>query len=1589
MMDKFEQVKQRILEFAYQKDFVAAERELNKAIKDYPNNAELFGMVAGLYIENGDYSQAEAFARQAMRADKSYIFAYFLLARIKNNEGKYNEAIEILDKLQIDYEGHIPQEMITLICNLYGYIYKILGKPEQAARYYLKASQYAPHIWQKTENYSSYLFNLNYLSNISDQVLFNEHTKYNDLFLNIKQYQHKLFKSHKKIRIGYISPDLRKHVVVYFVYQLMKRYTHDLFEVYCYSLGQEDNISLQLKSFVDKWVNVATLKDCEIAELIYKDEIDILIDFAGHTRNNSLPILAYKPAPVQMSGIGYFNTTGLKAIDYFITDVYVDPIGQNDELFTEKLLRLPETHFCYTPPATMVECSDPAYTKNGYITFGSFNNFTKVNDEVLATWAKILAKASNAKLLLKSAIFANAKAKKEIIKRIYLAGIKINQVELRPESKDYLTEYKDVDIALDPFPYPGGATTCEALYMGVPVITLAGKRHGSRFGYSLLKNLNLDDCIAFSKEEYIEKAVALANDFERIDFLHQNIRLIMQKSPLMDGKTYLANIEIAYEKIWLENKLINLPVDRVFLNNLAIEFTNNHEYLNALACGEKILSINQNDCEGLHVKAVAYMNMNRLALAQEIVAKIIAIDEMYIGAYMVLAHIYKRKGEVVNQIEILDMVIALVESIQVEKRTLQYQNAYSEALSMLGAAQILLGNVHKGIQSFLSSSQVERNPSQQLMEYSNYLLATNYVYDITNQVRVGLHKQYNKFFAHVKRLNHISMRKNKIRVGYISPDFRCHPVMDFSMALFTDFNHNKFEVFAYYTGRADHITEKIKKVVTKFTHINRITDEAAAKLIAGDNIDILVDLSGHTANSCLSILAYKPAPVQICGLGYFNTTGLNAVDYFIGDKYCDNGNTENFFVEKIIRLPNSHFCYFPQQTFPDIKVLPSVKNGYITFGSFNNFAKVNDEVLAIWGNILTNVPRSKIILKSKGFAFADVRKAVYKRFAKIGIEEKRIDLRDFSENFLEEYNEIDIALDSFPYTGGATTCEALYMGVPVLTLCGDTHGSRFGYSILKNIGLNDWIAFSKTEYIEKATSLAREKSKLVQLRNSLRTMVENSPLMDRKLYMENIELEYERIYRKNIRTNYHWENGQKYDTKNNEMEVFKGITSIIILVHNQLDYTKGCIESIRQYTEPNAYEIIIIDNASTDGTKEWLAQQSDITVIYNDENLGFPKGCNQGIAVAKGSEILLLNNDVVVTARWLDNLKAALYSSSKVGAVGAITNNAANRQSIPTSYNSIAEMQVFANENNNSNAMYWERRLKLIGFCMLIKSDIVKKIGILDERFTPGNFEDDDYSLRIIQEGYELLLCYDVFIHHYGSATFEKILSEAEQYYELLKVNRDKFTKKWGFNDKNKISFSWILSQVDFSISDINILNIGCGCGSDFLRISQINKSAKLYGIEKNEKAARFACRYAQIAVGNIHTMVLDYEKEQFDYILINYGIENLEQFEQLLAKVLPYLKSTGTIHFTMKHMLYYPVVANFISCKEWGNTYSYFAEENIKSFLERNNFILTKCSIKKEFFAANIFEYISMIKTSGINVNADNFSSEFCYVQAKKIIKI
>lgn len=346
-------------------------------------------------------------------------------------------------------------------------------------------------------------------------------------------------------------------------------------------------------------------------------------------------------------------------------------------------------------------------------------------------------------------------------------------------------------------------------------------------------------------------------------------------------------------------------------------------------------------------------------------------------------------------------------------------------------------------------------------------------------------------------------------------------------------------------------------------------------------------------------------------------------------------------------------------------------------------------------------------------------------------------------------------------------------------------------------------------------------------------------------------------------------------------------TSIIILTYNNFAMTKDCILSIRKYTNPIDYEIIVVDNCSTDETVSWLKEQTDLHVIFMDENVGFPKGCNIGIeASSKENDILLLNNDTIVTSNWLNNLQTCLHSDERIGAVGAVSNNGANLQGVEFAYSNFEEMQEKALLNNVSDKERWEEKVCLIGYCMLIKREVIESLGGLDEGYSPGYIEDNDLSLRILNLGYKLYLCHDAFIHHYLGTSFRK---NAEQFNQLILKNREYFTKKWGFSvftfdhTKNLSAFLGVEPTV--------ALDYQCGIGTSLLRIKYLFPKAHVIGVEKDLEKQKIAK-----LVGEVHTDLTDLKKEFFDTIFIGNFLEEAESPLVFLYEIQQYLKPNGYI---------------------------------------------------------------------------------------------
>jgi protein O-GlcNAc transferase len=389
---------------------------------------------------------------------------------------------------------------------------------------------------------------------------------------------------------------------------------------------------------------------------------------------------------------------------------------------------------------------------------------------------------------------------------------------------------------------------------------------------------------------------------------------------------------------------------------------------------------------------------------------------------------------------------------------------------------------------------------------SNYLLCHMYLSELDPKTIFEEHRQWG--LAKAKKTPSVFKFKPratgaKLRVGFLSPDLCHHPVAHFIEPLFREYDRTQFEFIAYGDQRkSDEFSERFSKQVDLWRETCSLTDQALAKQIYEDRVDILFELTGHTAYNRLPVLALKPAPLQASYLGYPGTTGLPTIGFRITDALVDPvGMTEKFHTERLVRMPLCAWCYEPDAVTPDVVPVPALKKGHITFGCFNNMAKLNPALFGMWAEILLQVPESHLRLKARTLTDEGVKKELKEYFTSKGIAEERLDFfghtRKIHEH-LNHYNEVDIALDSYPYHGTTTTCEALWMGCPVVTHSGTSHVSRVGVSLLNAVGLQEFICESAESYIAKAVELSADMERLSILRSGMRARLQASPLMDAK-----------------------------------------------------------------------------------------------------------------------------------------------------------------------------------------------------------------------------------------------------------------------------------------------------------------------------------------------------------------------------------------------------------------------------------------------------------------------------------------------------------
>jgi len=525
----------------------AAVELIKRAISIRPQEPGFYHDLGSMLVYEGSPDEAISCYEAAIALNPTFPMTHYSLGVVLKDKGNILEAIEHY-KTELDSNaGYLPAY------NNMGLAFQSIGKADAAITWYKKALALNPEFIAAHQNL---LLGMHYSAKCTGERILEESLKFSGKHTEpvSDHIRRDESRSKRKLKIGYVSPDLNTHPVANFIMPVLECHDHDQFEIFgYYNFHQDDGITNTLKQYCDYWRNIAGMTDLDAANLIRGDKIDILVDLSGHTLNNRLLTFALKPAPVQVTWLGYPGTTGISSMDYRITDSFTDPVGTTDHCYTEKLLRLPDCFSCYSTIMQTPDVGDLPAITNGHITFGSFNNLAKTTPEVLALWADILNLIPGSRLALKYKGLDVDSTQTMVLEQFRAHGIDDNRLTLlgRDSSKKHhLAHYNMIDIALDTFPYCGTTTTCDALWMGVPVITLAGSTHAARVGVSQLSNIGMNSLIASDKPGYVAIAKSLAGDIDRLKQMRSSLRKIMQASPLMDAARLTSHLESAYQDIW-------------------------------------------------------------------------------------------------------------------------------------------------------------------------------------------------------------------------------------------------------------------------------------------------------------------------------------------------------------------------------------------------------------------------------------------------------------------------------------------------------------------------------------------------------------------------------------------------------------------------------------------------------------------------------------------------------------------------------------------------------------------------------------------------------------------------------------------------------------------------------------------------------------------------------------------------------------------------------------------------------------------------------------------------------------------------------
>jgi predicted O-linked N-acetylglucosamine transferase (SPINDLY family) len=1252
------------------------------AVRINPQNAHAWYNFGNTLLAVKEYAAAENAYRKSLEIEPEGVECLNNLSTALCSQAKFRDAIPVLIKLNT-LRPNSPEYLVRLVNALrevdqplraLGFAeimlrqapdkamhhfltascLSILGRPAEAFACFQKAIDLEP---DNLTFRSPKIYTANYLPFANPEDLFEIHREYGRLLESVWGcgiFSVAPARPKGRIRLGYVSGDFCKHPVTSFFLPVVENHDRSRFEIYCYSnFIKEDAVTARIQKSCDHFIQISRWSDEEVCARIREDEIDILIDLSGHTARNRLPVFARKPAPVQATMIGHMQTTGLRAMDYRITDPTMDPEGFSEHLHTEELVRMESGGICFRPPDPSPEVSPLPCLEGKPFTFGSFNNLAKINDQVLDAWARVLLSLPQARMRVV------AMEAQFFLEKMEARHVSRERFEILPRTQEYeyLEAHQGMDLILDTFPFNGLTVTMNALWMGVPCVTLKGPTSASRGGFTLLDRVGLGAFAAADAEEYVRIAAYWAEHPQELAQIRAALRDRFRNA-WTDATRYTRELEHHFEqmlgrlraealphaatagaedtpsrtepqgaaerpntgapaargnpveptspparkseaeRLWaLLESVRSDPDPVVALGRLVERIRSDSELADALrgldtppAGGERRWGTAVLVCEIWHALgdadrarawkkragegpksgndwlevARAWERMgweedatealqaacstpeppaqallllaNRVcdrdpATADTLYRRAISYSPRLWQAYLNLSILLQKSGALDAALTLADYAVKLTadplpllhlavcqnltgrfsEALETAVRVPQTPENSGAVFTSIGKSFWGLGMPVEAARAF--SKALEMHPDDKA-SHDNLLHLLNHIPDFSAETFFEKHRCYSVRFEEplrrTMRFGNARDPHKRLRVGYVSPDLRTHSVSYFVEPIVSAHDRTQFEVYGIFTGGwRDATTERIKKSCDHWIDAAHLPDEALAERLEREQIDILVDLSCHSAGNRLLMFARKPAPVQVTMIGMQQTTGLTSMDYRITDADMDPpGMTEAVHSESLLRLQRA-FVFQPPDSSVEVAPLPALQAGYVTFGSFNNFAKTHPAVLETWAAVLQQAPNSRFCaVVPDGAVFEDY-------FIKAGIAPERVFRmqRQSGDAYLRMHHGVDIALDCFPFAGLTVSLFAAWMGVPTVTLGGRMPSARAGVSILRALDLEEWIASDPADFIQRAVSLASDRDNLARIRGSLRERMARQ-LTHREGFVQDYEAHLREAWRK-------------------------------------------------------------------------------------------------------------------------------------------------------------------------------------------------------------------------------------------------------------------------------------------------------------------------------------------------------------------------------------------------------------------------------------------------------------------------------------------